>query len=437
MNNSHRSLLGQRYNSLESQSKPPRPLAAQPMSAVQRNPKLMQDLAFLSSSETQGRLSGTSGARIAADYLANALRNAGVSPAGDDAYSTSVSVSAARLTGAAQLRIGGTELKHRIDFAEWLPFSAGGSITGKLITVTDDQVVKPEALKGNVVLIPSRPEGFDIEGTIQSALAFGVSALLIEYGEPRSFHKTVFGSNKSKIPVMRIKKSTAEQFADKNVIVELELPLETDHLPCHNVIGFLPGLDKSKTLLLSAHYDHLGDDPEGLRFPGTIDNGSGVAVMLEVARRLAEQPGKVPVNILIAFLTEEESGMWGARQLASHPPWPISAAINLDGLGFEEELFAMRTGHKSSDSSIVQLAERVIARRGIEVKRIAGGDDSAAFIEKGIPTIGLGQKPTLQSSIPIHTTEDNIDHIHVKPIMLGLEVVEELIQERSALENWS
>lgn len=437
MNSDHRSLFGQRHNYLESQRKLPQPLNPLPMSAAQLNPKLMQDLAFVSSPETEGRLSGTRGARITADYLVSALRNAGFSPAGDDAYLTSVSVPAARLTGAARLRIGGTVLKHRIDYAEWLPLSAGGSISGKLITVTDDQEVKPEALKGNVVLIPSRPEGLDIEGTIQSALEFGVSALLIEYGEPRSFHKTVFGSSKSKIPVVRIRKSAAEQFADKDVIVELELPLATAHLPCHNVIGFLPGLDQSRTLLLSTHYDHLGDDPEGLRFPGTIDNGSGVAVMLEVARRLAEHPGKVPINIVVAFLTGEESGMWGARHLASHPPRPISAAINLDCLGFEEELIAMRTGHTSSDSPIVQLAERVIARRGIEVKRIAGGDDSAAFIGKGIPTIGLGQKPTLQSSVPIHTTEDNINNIHVKPILLGLEVVEELIQELSALKIWS
>jgi aminopeptidase YwaD len=200
-------------------------------------------------------------------------------------------------------------------------------------------------------------------------------------------------------------------------------------LPCQNVLGILPGVDSRYTLALTAHYDHLGDDPQGVRFPGTIDNASGVAVMLEVARMLAQRNQPLPFNILVAFLTGEESGLWGAKHLASNPPVPLSAVINLDCLGFEPELFALRTGHKASIDWLTELASDVIKNHGIDVRWIAGGDDSVAFIQKGIPVIGLGQKPTLPGSTTIHTLHDNPENLHVKPIEKGFEVVSDIVNQ--------
>lgn len=87
---------------------------------------------------------------------------------------------------------------------------------------------------------------------------------------------------------LRIRRSLAQEIANQEgLLVTIELPLEMATLPCQTVLGILPGVDTKYTLALTAHYDHLDDDPQGVRFPGTIDNSSGVAVTLEVARMLA------------------------------------------------------------------------------------------------------------------------------------------------------
>jgi hypothetical protein len=391
--------------------------------------RITRDIAILSSKKFSGRLSGTSGAFHAAMFLAQSLQDMGIQEQGSDGYFSPVNVLAVRFDGPAHMAIEGHELKHRIDFAEFSPYSSGGSVTGELITVRSDDDVIPEALAGKIVLIPIRPDGFDVKATVEAAADIGIAALLIESGESRWFHKTVFGSEESRIPLLRLRRSIAEKYTDQSGLrIDINLPLKTEKLLCRNVLGLLHGKDTSRTLLLSAHYDHLGDDPEGFRFPGSVDNASGVAVILEAVRQL-KKINDLPFNILVAFLTGEESGLWGARQLAANPPVPITAAINLDGLGYEPVLHAMRTGHSTSGHWFSDMAAKIIQKHGIDVKWIAGGDDSVAFLEKKITTIGLGQKPTMQNSNAIHTTEDDPDHLHAKPLIQGISVIMDIIEQ--------
>jgi aminopeptidase YwaD len=390
---------------------------------------------MLSSEKFNGRLSGTPGAFQAARFLAQSLQDMGIQEKGSDGYFSPVNVHAVRLVGPARVVIDGRELKHRIDFAEFSPHSSGGSVTGELITVRYDEDVIPETLAGKIVLIPNRTDGFDVKATVEAAADIGIAALLFESGESRWFHKTVFGSAENRIPVLRLRRSYAEQYAVQSGLrIEIDLPLETEKLPCRNVLGLLHGEDKSRTLLLCAHYDHLGDDPGGLRFPGSVDNASGVAVVLEVVRQLMKK-SDLPFNLLVAFLTGEESGLWGARQLAANPPVPITAAINLDGLGYETQLHSMRTGHSTPGHWLADIAANVIQNHGIEVKWIAWGEDSVAFLEKRISTIGLGQKPTMHNATAIHTTEDDPDHLHPKPLIQGVSVIMDIVEQLKNVDS--
>ncbi|MCM3080501.1 M28 family metallopeptidase [Brevibacillus invocatus] len=392
--------------------------------------RIYQDILYLSSPDLSGRLSGTVWARKAAAFLAESLLQAGLSPSGEREYFSSVNVPAAQLVGPAHLKIGDHVLQHRIDFSEMSPYSSGGICKGPLVTVRDGDDLSPDQLAGKIVVIPELPPDFDLGSTIQSAADLGVAALLIESGEPNWFHKTVFGSIQSRIPVIRLRRSIAKAVVDHpGLKVHLELPLEINVLACQNVMGFLPGINQNRTLLLCAHYDHLGDDPDGLRFPGTIDNASGVAVILEVARLLAKREYALPFNVLVAFLTGEESGLWGSKQFASNPPMPLTAVVNLDCLGFETELHALRIGHQASGDWLTELASSVIKNHGVDVRWLAGGDDSVAFIQKGIPTIGLGQKPTLPESTSIHTVNDSPDNLHLKPIEKGYAIVCDLVNK--------
>ncbi|MDF2681568.1 MAG: hypothetical protein K0R47_2758 [Brevibacillus sp.] len=391
--------------------------------------RIYQDILYLSSPDFSGRLSGTVGARKAATFLAKSLLQAGFSPAGEMEYFSSVNVPAARLVGPSHLKIGDQVLQHRIDFSEMSPYSSGGIAEGPIISVRDGDDLHTDQLSGKIVLIPELPPDIDLRSTIQSAADLGVTALLIESGEPNWFHKTVFGSGQSRIPVIRLRRSIVKAVDHPGLRVHLELPLEVNTLPCQNVMGFLPGIHQNRTLLLCAHYDHVGDDPDGLRFPGTIDNASGVAVILEVARMLANREYALPFNVMVAFLTGEESGLWGSKQLAVNSPMPLTAVINLDCLGFETELHALRIGHQASSGWLTELASSVIKDHGVDVRWMAGGDDSVAFIQNGIPTVGLGQKPMLPESTSIHTVNDSPDNLHLKPIEKGYMIVCDLVNK--------
>jgi Iap family predicted aminopeptidase len=389
---------------------------------------IIQTLEFLTSPAAAGRLSGTEGARRTADYLRAELTSAGF-----DSMLQPVDVPAARLTTTPKLVVGTRAFSYRRDFAELTAFSTGGTVNGKLLVVRDGDLLTPDSFHKRVILIPERPQGFDLGETVKAAIELGASALLVEHGDSDWFHKTVYTGN-GKIPVVRIRKSIAEEIISLNdADVELALPLRRSILPCNNVLGFLRGASDDFTLALTAHYDHLGDDPGGARFPGAFDNASGVAAVLEAAHQLAKE--KLPINVLVAFLTGEESGLWGAKQLAANPPMPLSAVVNLDSIGSESKLNALRLGHKQRGDWLAELAETVLLRRGIQAQWVSGSDDSSAFISKGIPTLGLGQQPTGQARSVMHTPLDTLEELYPETIQEGVEVLLDIVQLISLIQK--
>jgi hypothetical protein len=112
-----------------------------------------------------------------------------------------------------------------------------------------------------------------------------------------------------------------------------------------NVIGILPGRDpvlRNQTVVLGAHYDHLGlggfgsldPDSTGKVHNGADDNASGVAALIQVAARLAVSPPARTV-VFIAF-SGEELGLLGSAYYVKAPIYPLAgtlAMVNLDMVG--------------------------------------------------------------------------------------------------------
>ena len=115
--------------------------------------------------------------------------------------------------------------------------------------------------------------------------------------------------------------------------------VEIDTLSTSNIIAVLPAsIETQKSIVISAHYDHLGKTNEGI-FYGADDNASGVAAMLEIARMLNADKKSglfLPFNIVFLATGAEERGLWGSGYYAKHPLLPLDstiANINLDMLG--------------------------------------------------------------------------------------------------------
>ena len=120
---------------------------------------------------------------------------------------------------------------------------------------------------------------------------------------------------------------------------------KSDGLAGKNVIGILPGRDpvlRNQTVILGAHYDHLGlggfgsldPDSTGRVHNGADDNASGIAGLIQVAARLAASPPARTV-VFIAF-SGEELGLLGSAYYVKEPIYPLAgtlAMVNLDMVG--------------------------------------------------------------------------------------------------------
>jgi Zn-dependent M28 family amino/carboxypeptidase len=95
-----------------------------------------------------------------------------------------------------------------------------------------------------------------------------------------------------------------------------------------NVVGRVAGAAHSgNAVLYTAHYDHLGIDPDMKGdniFNGAADNGTGCGIVMELARAFAQSPVKPPHDMYFASVTAEEQGLLGSQFLGMHPPVPAS-----------------------------------------------------------------------------------------------------------------
>jgi Zn-dependent M28 family amino/carboxypeptidase len=106
-----------------------------------------------------------------------------------------------------------------------------------------------------------------------------------------------------------------------------------------NVVGRVAGANAAnQAVLYSAHYDHLGIDPDAKGdtiYNGAADNGTGCGILIELARAFAQSPVRPPHAVYFAAVTAEEQGLLGSQYLGMHPPVPagqIALDLNYDML---------------------------------------------------------------------------------------------------------
>lgn len=118
-----------------------------------------------------------------------------------------------------------------------------------------------------------------------------------------------------------------------------DFAVATSVITSHNVVGKITGAKRpDEVVLYSAHWDHLGVGPADARgdriYNGALDNASGTAALIELARQFATGP-KPERTVAFVAVTAEEKGLLGSAYYAAHPVFPLAktvADLNLDGL---------------------------------------------------------------------------------------------------------
>jgi Zn-dependent M28 family amino/carboxypeptidase len=178
--------------------------------------------------------------------------------------------------------------------------------------------------------------------------------------------------------------------------VRVENNLRT--LQSNNFLARLDG-EGDECIVYNAHWDHLGVgkavDGDSI-YNGALDNASGVAGMLEVARLFGERKSELKRSVLFLIPTAEESGLLGAYYYTDHPTVPLTktvAMINVDGLnvwGRTEDMVVVGYGQSELDA----ILEGVLGATGREVvpdtepeKGFYYRSDHFAFAKKGVPAL--------------------------------------------------
>ena len=116
------------------------------------------------------------------------------------------------------------------------------------------------------------------------------------------------------------------------------MSIERTETETKNILAILPGGPGAKeTIVLGAHYDHLGYGGANSAAPGETavhhgadDNASGTAMLVEVARRLAAEAaakGPFPRNILFVSFSGEERGLLGSAHYTANAAVPLAETV--------------------------------------------------------------------------------------------------------------
>jgi hypothetical protein len=179
-----------------------------------------------------------------------------------------------------------------------------------------------------------------------------------------------------------------------------------------NVIAFLPGSKGAKkTIVFTAHYDHLGRMGELTYFPGANDNASGTAMLLTLAKYLKEHP--VNVNILFIAFAGEEAGLLGSEHFVNHPTYPLKKMnflVNLDIMGSGEEGITVVNATLFADQ--FKLLQEINTEKGlltqVKSRGPAQNSDHYWFTEKGVPAFFIYTMGSNKNYHDIFDTYENL-----------------------------
>lgn len=436
------------------------PRAAAERAAVAE--RLGADVRWLADGEREGRRAGTAGERAAAEWIAARLAALGLEPAGDPGYLQGFPVPLQPEDGGgSRIELSGVGGAPVLTDVSPLFCSEGGPATGPLwfhgYGIDDPELgilehgprepggaAAPPAGRVALVVRGAPPAWEDgaapredrerelarhraLFAKVMAAKHRGAAAVLVaQHPDERGAELLPFDPGagaRAGVPALFVSVATAEALVPDYVArvraidaaptasvplaarggeVTVHADVRRGQGTAYNVLGLLAGGDEG-TVVIGAHYDHLGLGGVGSLAPGSLgqvhhgadDNASGVAVTLEVARRLAAGP-RPPGDVLFALWSGEELGLLGSQHFLEHPTVRLEELLfklNLDMVGRAGGGRLIVLGAGSSPAFAAWLGEAGPAV-GLELDvnlsaQGVGGSDHQSFVRRQIPALHL------------------------------------------------
>ena len=461
------------------------------------NPEITVDdlkthVSYLASDELMGRRGGSEYEKLAADYIVKAFERFGLDPAGTNGYYQPFPVTLGTRLAEGNTLSAGEQNWSPAD-SSILPWanSMSGDATGPLL-FAGYGIHAPDAnyddwngidAKGAVVLIlrygpdgASNPHSdfgayWPIRDKMKQAVANGAAAVLISLAPGEQVEDVLLPLERermmadSDIPVMQISPEVAQQLMSAagldlkaitqkissskkpssistNLEITVKTRLEADVRESNNVIGLIRGSDpEAETIVIGAHYDHLGMGESGSLFRGPVpkihngadDNASGTAGLLELAEYFAVN--KPRHSILFMGFGSEEMGLLGSDYYVNHPTVAMDkkrAMINMDMIGRMTDKKLLIFGVGSSADWEQTLTEANADSLDLRlVPDGTGASDHTSFYNKGIPVLHY----FTDTHSDYHRPSDDTEYIKFDEKVLVLNHVRRVIESIDAMGN--
>lgn len=213
---------------------------------------------------------------------------------------------------------------------------------------------------------------------------------------------------------------------------------DSKSVEAHNVVGVLEGEGdlSDETIIIGAHYDHLGYGGYGSRAKdrtgeihfGADDNATGTAAIMEMARRFGADKSNRRRLVFIGF-SGEERGLLGSRHYVSDPVFPLEktvAMLNFDMIGSlrNNRIDVNGVGTAQEFRSIVEAADEASPLEIKIVEHPYAGSDHLPFFQKNIPVMFsfTGVTPRY------HTPDDTYEVINVDGVVSVIDFTEHMLR---------
>ncbi len=429
--------------------------------------ELFEYVKELASEKYEGRLTGTEGYNASAEWVAAHFKKWGILPTGDNGtflQAFPIPYTLVFEDCGVWLQLSEKDPTFRKPYVyedDFIPGSTSGSgeVTAEVV-YTGYSITAPELgyddyksvdVKGKIILIERevpvssnddadlfkkwRPYSFH-QYKLKNAVAQGAKGMLYNYGPisnpNNAYDENFIYSHVGRTVVADVFSGTGRNHRDTvSKIKETLKPQSfttgktftiknhTEHHPegiGYNVIGLIEGVDpelKEELIILGGHLDHLGRCYEIM--PGANDNASAIAVIMGVAKALAESPIKPKRSVMFLCFGAEEQAVVGSEYYLEHPIYSLEktkAFINMDGVGCGDKLSARAARNFPELWEFIRNANQKYIHRQISSGYFANLArprlDAARFMWKDIPTVSFA---AYGSRSYYHITKDDIDTI--------------------------
>ena len=402
---------------------------------------LKQHVYTLASDSLKGRDTGSEGEHKAARYIAQHFETYGLKPYNDTSYFQHIGLWSWHW-GDFSIKTPTLELNHYEDIVYLSSSPIEPSIDAKCIFIGNgsDSIISKINLKDKIVLatVDNLRSWYRLASKTKRKGALAV--LIMHHSDNNQFEqlsqkmktahmqssvyrtKPTFSAHLTK--AFAIDHSVAESFFGISIDslsqlttahqikqlpqpeLSLHCPIIVDKANANNVVGYIKGKTKSnEALVISAHYDHIGEKYNGIAY-GADDNASGTAAVIELAKAFSSLKNKMHKDIIFLATSGEEKGLLGAFYFADHPDehhFDIRANINIDMIGRLDSthksnyIYTIGNHHYPEFDSLVHVANTLVDPIDIQYDynrsqgfgNMLNLSDHYAFHRKGIPILGF------------------------------------------------